>query len=106
MTDKDEVVFVDHPNRLKEMDIFACRQNTLVDRIENIVVELKHPQINLGANQHNQINGYLDFILKQQEFNAPNMYWEFYLVGNKFDSTNFIKNQINTNKPHGTRSSY
>ena len=104
LTDKDEAVEVNHPNRLKEMDIFACRQNILVDRIENIVVELKHPLINLGASQHHQVYGYLDFILKQQEFNAPNMFWEFYLIGNKFDSTNFIKNQINTNKPHGTRS--
>lgn len=104
LTDKDEVVKIDHPNRLKEMDIFACRQNTLVDRIENIVVELKHPLINLGASQHNQVYGYLDLILKQKEFNAPNMFWEFYLVGNKFDSTDYIKNQIITNKPHGTRS--
>jgi len=104
LTDKEETFDINHPNRLKEMDIFACRQNTLNDRIENIVVELKHPRINLGASQHNQVYGYLDLILKQPEFNAPNMFWEFYLIGNKFDSTNFIKNQINTNKPHGTRS--
>ena len=104
LTDKDEVLEIDHPHRLKEMDIFACRQNTLVDKIENIVIELKHPLINLGSNQYNQVYNYLELIKKQPEFNAPNMHWEFYLVGNKFDSTDFIKNQINTNKPHGTRS--
>ena len=86
------------------MDIFACRQNTLLDRIENIVVELKHPQINLGNSQYSQVYNYLELIQKQPEFNAPNMSWEFYLIGNKFDSTNFIQNQIITNKPHGTRS--
>ncbi len=95
---------IDHPHRLKEMDIFACRQNTSVDRIENIVIELKHPLINLGSSQYNQVYNYLELILKQPEFNAPNMNWVFYLIGTKFDSTNFIKNLINTNKPHGTRS--
>ncbi|MES2811502.1 MAG: ATP-binding protein [Bacteroidota bacterium] len=104
LTDKDVSVEIDHPHRLKEMDIFACRQNALVDRIENIVIELKHPLINLGNSQYTQVYNYLELIQKQPEFNAPNMYWEFYLVGNKFDSTNFIKNQISTNKPHGTRS--
>ena len=104
LTDKDESVDIDHPHRLKEMDIFACRQNKLVDRIENIVIELKHPLINLGNSQYTQVYNYLELIQKQPEFNAPNMFWEFYLIGNKFDATNFIKNQINTNKPHGTRS--
>ena len=32
------------------------------------------------------------------------MCWEFYLVGNDFDSSNFIKNLISTNKLHGTPS--
>lgn len=104
LTNEDTAPEIDHPHKLKEMDIFACRQNVLTDRIENIVVELKHPQINLGSKQYNQVYNYLDVILKQPDFNAPNMYWEFYLVGNKFDSSNFIKNLINTNKPHGLRS--
>jgi hypothetical protein len=104
LTDKDAPVEIDHPHRLKEMDIFACRQNKLMDRIENIVIELKHPLINLGSSQYNQVYNYLELIQKQSEFNAPNMFWEFYLIGNKFDSTSFLKNLINTNKPHGTRS--
>ena len=104
LTDKDTNLEIDHPHRLKEMDIFACRQNTLLDKIENIVVELKHPQINLGNSQYSQVYNYMELIQKQPEFNAPNMSWEFYLIGNKFDSTNFLQNQIITNKPHGTRS--
>lgn len=104
LTKNDVSIEIDHPHRLKEMDIFACRQNHLKDKIENIVVELKHPKIKLGANQYNQVYNYLDVILKQPEFNAPNMCWEFYLVGNDFDSSNFIKNLISTNKLHGTPS--
>lgn len=101
LTDKDVKREIEHPHRLKEMDIFACRQNRLNDRIENIVVELKHPNIKLGTKQYNQVYNYLDVIIKQPEFNAPNMYWEFYLVGCDFDSSDFIKNLIQTNKPHG-----
>lgn len=104
LTEKDESIEIEHQHRLKEMDIFACRQNKHIDSIDNIVVELKHPSINLGNSQYSQVYNYLDLIQKQQEFNAPNMNWEFYLVGNKFDSTNFIQNQINTNKPHGIKS--
>jgi predicted nucleic acid-binding protein len=46
----------------------------------------------------------MELIQKQPEFNAPNMSWEFYLIGNKFDSSNFIQNHINTNRPHGINS--
>jgi hypothetical protein len=104
LTEKDTAVEIDHPHKLKEMDIFACRQNTLMDKIENIVVELKHPLISLGSSQYNQVYNYMELIQKQPEFNAPNMSWEFYLIGNKFDSSNFIQNHINTNRPHGINS--
>lgn len=104
LTDKDEVVNIDHPHKQKEMDLFAYRQHKLIDRIENIVVELKHPLVKLGASQYNQVYNYLEVIVKQPEFNAPNMYWEFYLIGNKFDTSNFIKNQIATNRSNGQQS--
>lgn len=101
LTEKDEVVNIEHPHKLKEMDIFACRQNLLVDRIDNIVVELKHPAISLGAEQYLQVDKYLQVILSRPEFNASNMHWEFYLVGNKFDTSGYIERQISTNKNHG-----
>lgn len=101
LTENDTTTEIDHQHKLKEMDIFACRQNILNDRIENIVVELKHPSINLGVEQYNQVDKYLQVILSRPEFNASNMYWEFYLVGNKFNSSGYIDRQINTNKNHG-----
>lgn len=92
---------VDHPNKYKEMDIFACRQNILSSKIENIVVELKHPNIKLGRNQYIQVDKYLETILSEPAFNASNMSWEFYLIGNDFDGTGFIDRQIETNANHG-----
>ncbi len=94
---------IEHPDKNKEMDIFACRQNKLTDKIENIVLELKHPNINLGRKEYLQVMDYLNVINKQPEFNAPNMDWRFYLVGKKFDTSGFIEGQINTNKPHGEK---
>lgn len=104
LTDKDTSEEIDHPDKLREMDIFACRQNTTVDRIENIVVELKHPLINLGSDQFGQVHKYLSVITSKPEFNVSNMSWEFHLIGNKFDSTKFIENLITTSKLHGLKS--
>ena len=101
LTEKDTAPEIDHHHKLKEMDIFACRQNVLADRIENIVVELKHPLVTLGENQYSQVHKYLQVISSQPEFNAENMYWEFYLIGNKFNSSGYIDDLINTNKNHG-----
>jgi hypothetical protein len=104
LTEKDTTTEIIHPHKLKEMDIFACRQNILSDRIENIVIELKHPSISLGESQYSQIHKYLSVISSQSEFNASNMYWEFYLIGNKFNTSNYLEDLIDTNKNHGTPS--
>lgn len=92
---------IDHPNKYKEMDIFACRQNMQVNKIENIVIELKHPNIKLGRNQYIQVDKYLETIVSEPLFNAPNMTWEFYLVGSDYDTSGFIERQIETNANHG-----
>lgn len=104
LTAKDTSPEIEHPHKMKEMDIFACRQNVLVDRIESVVVELKHPLIALGEEQYSQVHKYLQVITSQPEFNATNMYWEFYLVGCKFNTSKFIEDQIETNKNHGVPS--
>ena len=95
---------IEHPDKLKQMDIFAIRQDVVSDTINNIVIELKHPNINLGEKQLSQIKKYMNVIMSVDEFNAPNMTWQFYLIGNGFSSDNYIKNEIDTNKVHGERS--
>lgn len=95
---------IEHPDKLKQMDIFAVRQNIHSDTIDNIVVELKHPNIKLGEKQLSQVKKYMSVIRSVDEFNAPNMRWEFYLVGNRFSSDKYIENEINNNKAHGEKS--
>ncbi len=95
---------IQHPDKLKQMDIFAVRQDVYTDSINNIVIELKHPKIHLSEKQLSQVKKYMSVIMSADEFNAPNMTWEFYLVGNTFASDNYIVNEINNNKTHGERS--
>lgn len=88
---------IEHPDVNKEMDIFAFRQNVQNQTIENIVVELKHPKIKLGEKELSQVKTYMNVIMSDALFNASNMSWKFYLVGNDFDSSNYIRNEINSN---------
>ena len=88
---------IEHPDVNKEMDIFAFRQNVQNQTIENIVVELKHPKIKLGEKELSQVKTYMNVIMREAQFNASNMSWKFYLVGNDFDSSNYIRNEVNSN---------
>lgn len=85
---------IEHPDVNKEMDIFAFRQNIQSSTIDNIVVELKHPKVKLGEKELSQVKTYMNVIMSDSRFNASNMRWKFYLVGNDFDSSNYIPNEM------------
>ena len=104
LTGKDEEKYIEDKDKNKEMDIFAVRQNIENDTINNIVIELKHPKVALGQKQYQQIYNYMNVISKQPEFIANNATWEFYLVGNKFDTTGDIENLYENAKSHGEKS--
>ena len=84
------------------MDIFAVRQMKNGDIKSSIIVELKHPKIVLGYKELEQVKRYKDVILKEDRFNAPNIEWKFYLVGNRYN--NQIENEIKNLKYHGEKS--
>lgn len=98
------VVSIDHPDKNKEMDLFMVRQLLNNDSINNVVVELKHPRVNLGSKEFEQVKTYMGVILNQDEFNSPNMSWEFYLIGNGFDTSGYIEREIKNSKSHGEKS--
>lgn len=85
---------IEHPDVNNEMDIFAFRQNIQSSTIDNIVVELKHPKVKLGEKELSQVKTYMNVIMSDSRFNASNMRWKFYLVGNDFDSSNYIPNEM------------
>lgn len=93
---------IDHEDKNKEMDIFLIRQTKRSNKIENVIIELKHPiNVRLGKPQIDQIYTYYQVISSESRFNGSNSEWKFYLIGNKFDSTDYIDSQINSLKHHG-----
>jgi len=96
-------VSISHPDKLGEMDIFMVRKLTSYDLISNIVVELKHPDINLGEKELSQVKKYMRVIQSQDEFNASNRHWTFFLIGNGFDSTGYIEDELETSKNYGEK---
>ena len=99
---KKGTVKINSENAKKQMDIFAVRQMSDGEIKKCIVVELKHPKIKLSMKELNQVKTYLGTIVKEPEFKASNIEWEFYLLGNTYDD--YIKKEIDNAKTHGERS--
>jgi hypothetical protein len=93
-----------HPDKNREMDIFMVRQLFESDSIRCVVVELKHPSVKLGEKELRQVKKYMSVILDQAEFNASSMYWDFYLVGNTFDTSDYIEGEFQNAVAHGEKS--
>ena len=94
---------IKHVNKNKEMDIFATRRDVRNDVIENIVVELKHPNVKLGGKELNQVDLYQGVILQQPEFTAFNMHWTFILVGKDFDKSGKVERAYESALAHGEK---
>lgn len=92
-----------HPDRNKEMDIFALRQTKDSKKIENIIVELKRPNVKLGELEVSQIKTYMRLIYQEPQFNSTNAKWTFILVGNELDKSSTIENEYESNKTWGKK---
>ena len=79
------------------MDIFAVRQ-LVGSSVENLVVELKHPEITLGEKELGQVKKYLDVVASEPRFNDTSAVWRFYLVGNDYNRQ--IEREIESHKVH------
>ena len=83
------------------MDIFAVRQSRQGDVKKCIVVELKRPSVTLGSKELTQIKTYFNTIQSEDRFNANNIEWEFFLVGN--DINDEIKSEYENASSHGEK---
>lgn len=92
---------IDHADKQKEMDILLVRQDRRHGKIYNIVLELKHPNKKIGKKYIQQVETYFEVISSEPRFNASNMLWSYYLIGNEFDSTGIVENRLENAKPHG-----
>lgn len=82
-----EKKYIAHPNKYKEMDLFLTHLDFRDGRPHNIVVEIKNPTTikQLKSEQLNQLEQYMDVILKQDCFNDANEFWTFILIGQDYD---------------------
>ena len=94
---------IDNPDVNKEMDIFAFRQNNYSKTLENIIVELKRPNVDLGEVEVSQVKTYMGLIYKEPRFNSPDAQWTFILVGNKLDTTGYINREIKNSSNWGKK---
>lgn len=92
-----------NPDKNKEMDVFACRQTCNAQSIENIIVELKRPSVDLGELELSQIKTYMRTILSEPQFNSNKAQWTFILVGNELDKSGTIQAEYETNKQWGKK---
>ncbi|WP_429562676.1 ATP-binding protein [Paraburkholderia sp. MM6662-R1] len=95
---------LDHADKNKEMDIFVVRQDKYHNKIHNVVLELKHPNKRLGKKYVRQVETYFEVVFSDARFNASNMEWSYYLIGNEYDNTGFIDAQLENAKNHGESS--
>ena len=92
---------MDSPDKIKEMDIFAVRQDRRGTVKKCIVVELKRPSVILSDKELGQIKTYFKTIQNESRFQADNIEWDFFLVGNRINDD--IQNAYENASPHGEK---
>lgn len=83
----DEKVYIEHPDKYKEMDLFLAGTEYRNGSPQNLIVEIKNPtRIKVLKNkEYGQIESYIDVILKEDCFNDNREQWTFYLIGQDYD---------------------
>ncbi len=75
-------------------DLVLSRTSEIAqDLVENIVVELKRPSVELGSKEMTQIEEYALAVMRDERFNKPNVKWDFWLIGNSLDE--FVESRRN-----------
>lgn len=97
----DSKVVLAHEDKNKEMDIYMIRQDRKGNVTENVVVELKRPAVSLGEEQLSQVKKYMRVIRSDDRFNASNVKWTYFLVGNKLNKNGYIQDELDSHKNLG-----
>jgi len=67
------------------VDLMLSKASLFADRREHLVIELKRPSVTLTLTELNQITNYAVAVSSDARFNADNVAWEFWLVGDDMD---------------------
>lgn len=80
--------YLSHPDKYKEMDLFLAGVEFQNGGPNNLVVEIKNPTRikKLTEKECGQIEKYIDVIMSDDCFKDHREQWDFYLVGQDYDS--------------------
>ena len=80
--------YLSHPDKYKEMDLFLAGVEFQNGGPNNLVVEIKNPTRikKLTEKECGQIEKYIDVIMSEDCFKDHREQWDFYLVGQDYDS--------------------
>jgi hypothetical protein len=82
------------------VDLMLSKAALFADRREHLVIELKRPSVTLTLTELNQITNYAVAVSSDARFNADNVAWEFWLVGDDMDEV--VSQLVNkTDEPPG-----
>lgn len=86
-----ELYKIENQDRLRRPDIFMCRSRyyempNSIESEENVIVELKEPNVILGKKIFRQIEDYMDLIMNESRFNSSLRKWKFIMVSTNVDS--------------------
>lgn len=85
-----------------ELDLFLTKTQAQGETIQrNVIVELKRASIKLRKKQYDQLEKYMEDVLREPLCNGTNQYWEFYLIGTDYDD--HIENKIESAKTWGEK---
>ncbi len=95
---------IENQDRLRRPDIFICRSRKVeyfnsTELEENIIVELKEPNVVLNKKVYRQVEDYMDLIINEKHFNSALRKWKFILVSTTVDD--FIKDLYKSNEDKG-----
>jgi DNA mismatch repair enzyme (predicted ATPase) len=100
-TGENKNVYIHNDDKNKEMDIYMIRQDRRGNITENVVVELKRPTVPLGEDQLSQVKRYMRVIKSDDRFNATNVKWTYFLVGNRLNENGYIEGELESHKNYG-----
>ena len=104
---KPEKTHIESCESNRRPDIFMCRSHKVNDAKsssmleENIIVELKRPNVEIGIKQYRQIEDYLLLIKNEPKFNSQSRLWKFYVISAVIDDD--IKSKYESFKSQNKR---
>jgi hypothetical protein len=80
----------------KELDIFMSKTLRYSWKVDNVIIELKHPSIKLWNGEKYQVEEYMKLLEKESQLNGENYYRRYILVWNEIDKNSLIYDDYNT----------